>query len=281
MISRKEEVRKLLRLTPEEVINHARNRLIVCKNLNALYECFANDIASEIQENNAQNRSTRLILPVGPSGQYPILANIIKRKKLSLKNCWFFFMDEYCDEFGKSLSLDHPLSFKRILKESFLDKLEKNNDLGLKQVIFPDESNIEKISEKIDEIGGIDTCYGGIGIHGHIAFNEPEPGVAKTDSRKVHLNDFTITINAIRAQIGGNFENFPNEAYTLGMKQILNSRRIRLYCRSDILDWAATILRIALFGEPGEDYPVTLIRNHKNYVIATDWNTLTSPKILI
>jgi glucosamine-6-phosphate deaminase len=190
-------------------------------------------------------------------------------------------MDEYCDEHGKALSINHPLSFKRIAKETFFKNLKKNNNLVPQQIYFPDESNIKEISGIIDGIGGIDTCYGGIGIHGHIAFNEPEPGVAKTDPRKICLNDFTITINAIRAQVGGNLENFPKEAYTLGMKQILNSRRIRLYCRSDILDWATTILRIALLGEPGEDYPVTLIRNHKNYVITTDWNTLFCPKILI
>ena len=55
-------------------------------------------------------------------------------------------------------------------------------------------------------------------------------------------------------------ECFPRDAYTIGMKQILASQHIRLYCRNGTpFDWANTILRIALFGTPGDDYPVTYI----------------------
>jgi hypothetical protein len=65
------------------------------------------------------------------------------------------------------------------------------------------------------------------------------------------------------------------------MKEILGARRIRLYCRNGIdLDWANTILRLALFGEVGDDYPVTHIRNH-DYTIVTDEATLASPKYII
>jgi len=55
------------------------------------------------------------------------------------------------------------------------------------------------------------------------------------------------------------------------MMQILESHEIRLYCRNGTpYDWANTILRIALFAQPEDDYPVTYIRNHPNYVIVTD-----------
>lgn len=281
MINRKEEVRSLMRFTSEEVIEKAGDHLIVCDNLDDLHKRFAENIASEINANNAKNLPTPLILPIGPTGQYPILVKIIRKNNISLKNCWFFFMDEYCDDNGNILSETHPLSFKRIAKSLFINHL-KNNKLKANQVYFPNKRNIEKLSGIISEIGGIDTCYGGIGIHGHIAFNEPQSGIAEMGPRKVKLNDFTVTINAIRARIGGNLENFPREAYTLGMKQILSSRHIRLYCRNGTpFDWANTILRIALFGQPGDDYPVTYIRNHSDYVIVTDKETLATPKILL
>ena len=71
-------------------------------------------------------------------------------------------------------------------------------------------------------------------------------------------------------------------AYTLGMREVLNSNKIRLYCRNGAnFDWANTILRIALFGTPGDDYPVTHMRNHPNYAIITDKDTLATPKNLI
>ncbi len=282
MTNRKEEVRELIQLTTEQVMERAGDHLIVCENLDELHKHFALSIASEIRNNNAKNAPTRLILPVGPIGQYPILAKIINEEHLSLKYTWIFFMDEYCDEYGKAITVDHPLSFKRIAEEKFLNLLGGEHFQVFKRIFIPNESNLDELTEKIEDIGGIDICYGGIGIHGHLAFNEPEEGVANTDFRKVQLNDFTITINSIRAQIGGNLENFPKEAFIVGMKQILNARKLRLYCRNGTpYDWANAILRIALFGAPGDDYPVTHIRNHPDYQIITDEDTLATPKVVL
>ena len=146
-------------------------------------------------------------------------------------------------------------------------------------VVKFDETNINQLAELIEKNGGIDVCFGGIGIHGHVAFNEPEVGVSNSGPRLVDLNDFTTTINAVRSGVGGNLECFPRRAYTLGMQQILGARKIRLYCRNGCeFDWANTILRLALLGEVGEDYPVTHIRSHSDYVITTDSETLLSPR---
>ncbi|TFG28440.1 MAG: hypothetical protein EU532_05280 [Promethearchaeota archaeon] len=282
MVNRKQEVRKLMRLTPEQVIEMAREHLIICENLEQLHLHFANSIASKIRNNNHKDAPTRLILPIGPIGQYPILAKIINKEHLSLKYTWIFFMDEYCNEEGKALNADHPLSFKRIAEEKFLNLLGGEHFQVFKRIFIPNETNLEDLSQKIEQIGGIDVCYGGIGIHGHLAFNEPAPEITKTDFRKVKLNDFTITMNSIRAEIGGDLENFPKEAFTIGMKQILSSRKIRLYCRNGTsFDWANAILRISLLGEPGDDYPVTHIRNHSDYQIITDKQTLATPKNLL
>ena len=282
MKNRSNEVRTLLNLTPEQVIERAGDHLIVCKDLEELYNHFARSIFEEIQYNNTQKKPTKLILPVGPIGQYPILTNMIEKEHLSLEHCWFFFMDEYCDDDGFALPTIHPLSFKRLAKIHFLIPLKDGYGLNDDQIIFPDELNINKISRLIGEIGGIDTCYGGIGIHGHVAFNEPSVNVINSYPRKVELNKYTITMNAIRAQVGGNLENFPKYAFTLGMKQILGAKRIRLYCRNGSpYDWANTILRIALFGGKKGDYPVTFIQDHPDYKIFTDEDTLKSPLNLL
>jgi len=281
MMDRKTEIRRLLKLSPEQVLAQAGHHLIVCEDLDSLHKKFAEDIASEIRANNSKNKKTRLILPVGPTGQYPILAEIINSEKISLSECWFFFMDENCSEDGKALKNEHPLSFKGAAEELFLSRLDDSCGLLFERVIFPDENNISTLAARIDELGGIDTCYGGIGIHGHVAFNEPAPGVKDTDPRQVTLNDFTVTINAVRSHVGGNLECFPRYAFTLGMRQILASRRISLYCRNGCeFDWANTVLRLALFGTPGYDYPVTYIRE-TDFTITTDQQTLASPRHLI
>ncbi len=280
-MKRSEEIRQFNQMTPQQVIARAGDRLVVCDTVADLHQHLADSVFEEIRRNNELGRPTRLILPVGPTGQYPILARRLNETRTSLRDCHFFFMDEYCDEQGAALPSAHPLSFRGIAQALFLDVIADDCQLKRSQVHFPDERNIDALPAVIESLGGIDTCYGGIGIHGHVAFNEPEPGVSNLPSRKVRLNDFTVTINAIRAGVGGNLAGFPRHAYTLGLREILAARRIRLYCRNGIaLDWANTVLRLALFGAPGDDYPVTHIRD-KDHVIMTDRDTLGSPRHLL
>jgi glucosamine-6-phosphate deaminase len=150
-------------------------------------------------------------------------------------------------------------------------------------VIFPNEKNIKEIPGLIKKAGGVETCFAGVGIHGHLAFNEPQSGVQDTEPRLTQLNPFTVTMNAIRAGVGGDIKNFPDRAWTLGMKQCLGARRIRVYCRNDVagLQWANTVLRLAVLGKPGDDYPVTWIRNHSDWKVITDRDTAASPQNLL
>ena len=69
----------------------------------------------------------------------------------------------------------------------------------------------------------------------------------------------------------------------MGMKQCIEARKILIMTRneSSALNWANTIIRIAALGRPGDDYPVTHMRNHKHLRIVTDRNTLKTPKFNI
>ncbi|MCD6219380.1 glucosamine-6-phosphate isomerase [Candidatus Calescamantes bacterium] len=282
-MKRCEEVRKLLSMGPEELVEKANGKLVILDTLDELHEHFARTIAEEIKGNNEKGEPTRLILPVGPTGQYPILAEIINKERISLKNCYFFYMDEYCDDTGKAIPPSHPLSFQGEMEHLFFSRIDSELNIPEGQLIFPSHENIHLLKGKIEEVGGIDTCYGGIGIHGHVAFNEPEPNIRYTDPRLVYLNQYTITINAIRSEVGGDLVNFPRKAVTLGMNQICGARRVRLYCRNDIpgIDWANLVLRLAVLGTPGDDYPVTYLTEHPDYVVVTIKNTAERPKNIL
>jgi len=281
-MTRRQEIRRLLQMSRKQMLDRADRHLLIVPDLKALHRVFAEAIAGEIRGNNKRGRRTNLILPVGPVGQYPLLAEMINAQRISLKRCWFFMMDELCDDDGVALSPDHPLSFRRTFNEQFARRVQREFMIPARQLVFPDHLNIRTLQDRITAVGGIDTCYGGIGLHGHVAYNEPEPNVGDSIPRLVYLNDFTRTINAIRAGVGGNLESYPRKGLTLGMRQILEARRIRLYCRNGIaLDWANTVLRLALFGECGDDYPVTHIRTHKNYMIVTDEDTARRPKVVL
>lgn len=247
------------------------NRLVVVDSLRRLYEIFAELLAQEIDGNNRAGRATRIILPVGPTAQYPAFVRKIIESKLSLKQCHFFFMDEYCDDSGKPLSLEHPVGFRATAERLLFSPLEHKAPklmIPRNQVYFPDPAHPEKTEEQMQAVGGIDTCYGGIGIHGHVAFNEPEEGVEHSETRLVRTNLATKTINMIRSDCGGFFGDFPELAVTIGMKQILRCPRIVLFPRNNIfraggapLQVVNTVVRMAAAGgleaTPGGDYPVS------------------------
>lgn len=277
--TRAREIEHLLSLSREDLLDKAEGGLEVVPDLEALYQHLARSILKEIESNNEEDKKTKLILPVGPTGQYPLLAEMINEKNLKLDDCYFFFMDEYCDSNGIPLPEKHPLSFKGEMRKLFFERLDSKVEVPDDQMVFPDEENLHEIPNIISQVGGIDTCYGGIGIHGHVAFNEPEPGIQNSEPRMVYLNNYTVTINAIRADVGGDLVNFPKKALTIGMNQILRADRVRLYCRNDIpnVDWANTVLRLAVLGNPGEDFPVTFLNRHEDYKVVTDTNTAERP----
>ena len=279
-VKRIDEVRHLLKMPPGTVIKQAGARLRVCDDLEALYGVFAGDIADEICRHNELGKATRMILPATPMSQYAILAEVINRREIDLSRCWFFFVGEYCDASGRALLGDHGLSVKRLARRTFFDRLRSNSGLKKDQIIYPGESNIARVDKMIDKEGRIDTCYCGVGLRGQRGFNEPGLHVGESVSRRAKLSETTRIISVIRGHVAGNLEGFPTEAYTLGMRQILGARKIRIFCRSGSADWANTVLRLALFGEPGDDYPVTHIRHHE-YLITTDRHTLVSPKYII
>ena len=212
------EIRRLNALSTEEVIRRAGGRLTVVESLEALRLHFADSIAATVAANNAAGKPTALILPYGPVGQYPVLRDRIRRDGISLKTCALFFMDDYADEQGNALDAAHPLRFKGA-GEAWLRTIDPQLRPKPENLVFPNEANAAGIAASIERAGGIEVCYGGIGIHGHLAFNEPEPGVRDSGPRLVRLNEFTRTINAIRAGVGGDNQNLPPRACPKRMKQ--------------------------------------------------------------
>ena len=283
-MNRSEEVRKLFAIPVAELEREAKGQLKITRTLDELYEFLAEEMVAEFRKAAAGNRIVSFIMPVGPTQPYRIMAEKINRENLSLGNVRFFFMDEYCTADDKLIPKEHPLSFRGQIGGLFFDRVCPELLMPKEQIIFPAPENLESLPAMIEEAGGIEVCYGGIGIHGHVAFNEPEPGVAETDPRILTINDFTRTIDATRHPgVGGNLENFPRRAITLGMRQCLGARRALLMTRNEspALNWANTILRIAALGEAGDDYPVTHFRKHPNCLIVTDAGTATAPRFNI
>lgn len=279
---------EMLSIATEDLARHAKVGVRVLPNLDALYQDFARTIADEIKAHNAAGEPTRIILPVGPTPHYRILAHISNQEHISWKNVWTFNMDEYLDWQGRPVPVDHPMSFEGYMRANLFELLDKSIAIPQNHIWFPHPFRIDEISEVIARVGGIDTCYGGIGYHGHIAFNEPpisrwytiSPEQFKASKTRVlHLADDTFVVNSL-CGAGGNSAGIPPMAVTLGMKDILSAKRIRLYC--DGGDWQRTVLRLALMHPPCVEYPVTFCQEHADCVITADAYTAapasTAPK---
>ena len=282
---RAREVRRILALEPDEVIKEAKGQLVVFDTLDEVYDYLAEEMVQEFEKAAKGDRIVSFIMPVGPTQPYRLMAEKINYRQISLKNVRFFFMDEYVDdEKDRLIPKSNPLSFRGQIGPLLFDRIRPDLLMPKSQVIFPTPENVKDLPKMIKDAGGIEVCYGGIGIHGHVAFNEPGPGVAKSNPRILDINNFTRTIDATRHPgVGGNLENFPRRAITMGMKQCIEARKILVMTRNEtpFLNWANTIIRIAALGKPGDDYPVTHMRHHKNLRIVTDRNTLKKPKFNI
>jgi glucosamine-6-phosphate deaminase len=298
---RREQLRSLLRIPADAFVRRYAPRISVVENLRRLYEVFAELLAQEIEGNNREGARTKIILPMGPTGQYPIFLKIVLESKLGLNNCHFFFMDEYCYDNGRPFGLEHPLGFRSTVERLLFGPLEKQAPelmIPREQIYFPDPEHPERTQGKMDAVGGVDTCYGGIGIHGHVAFNEPEEGVEHSETRVIRTNLATKTINMIRSGCGGFYGDYPEAAVTIGMKQILQCRRIVLFPRNNIfradgapLQCVNAIVRVASAGgidvTPGGDYPVSFCgarepgNPQRELKVFTTRDALAPPKVTI
>ena len=108
MVPGKSPLDRLMEMPVAELEAKARLKFRLLPDVPALLEHFARSIAEEIKAHNARGEPARLILPVGPTGQYPILAEITNRERISWKNVFIFQMDEFLDWQGRPIPVSHP-----------------------------------------------------------------------------------------------------------------------------------------------------------------------------
>jgi glucosamine-6-phosphate deaminase len=260
----------------DELRRRARIPFRLLPGIPSLLTHFAESIASQIRAANEEGRPARLILPVGPVRQYPILAAITNRERISWRNVWVFQMDEFLDWQGRPIPESDPLSFTGYLKRELFGQIDPELAMPPAQHVVPHPFRIGEFSDRLGEAGGADCCFGGIGYHGHVAFNEPvisrwfrvtEAQLRESLTRVVALGDDSIVVQSIHSA-GGDSHAIPPMAVTCGMRDILAARRIRLYCAAG--ERHRAIFRIAVAGAVTPDYPVTLVQGHPDAEVLTD-----------
>lgn len=269
---------KYYQLSAQELGNGAK---IPLKKLGDSSEVFceiALEMVNEIEKNNAEGRRTVFICPVGPVGQYPIFVHLVNERLLSLQNVWFINMDEYLDRDGSWIDESSKLSFRGFMKRDVYGKIAPELVMPESQRIFPDPHDVERIPKLIEELGGVDVAFGGIGINGHLAFNEPQDELtpdefAQLRTRVLPISRETRVANAI-GDLGGAIDAMPAHCVTIGMHEILSAKKVRL---GVFRDWHRSVVRQAAYGEVSARFPVTLLQRHPDACIYVNANAAQQP----
>ena len=225
-------------------------KLIVLKNKKEVAEKTASIIEKEIKNNpyivlGLATGSTMIPL-------YKTLAKLHKKNKIDFSKVKTFNLDEYL-----KLKKEDKSSYHHYMKKNLFNK----TNIDINNTFFPSK-NVKSYEKKIEKEGGIDLLILGIGINGHIGFNEPNSN-QKSKTRVVNLTKNTISSNSkfFPKKL------VPKRAITMGISTILKSRKIILLATGKS---KADIIKKTLKSEPTPKIPSTFLKKHKNVLFIID-----------
>jgi glucosamine-6-phosphate deaminase len=271
-----------LDIAPDKLGSGTPVRVRVVGDMKALAQDFAETMLDEIVSAAKRGKPATFIIPVGPVDQFPILADMINKQRVDCRDVCMINMDEYLTEDDRWIDVDHPLSFRGFMNRLFYDRLDPELAPKSSHRVFPDPFDGAAIGKLIASRGGVDACFGGIGINGHIAFNEPpEPGenvsneqFAALPTRVLILSRETRTINSVT--VGGEMAVIPKRAVTVGMKECLLARKMRFYCNRP---WQSAVVRRVLHGPMTAACPASFLRTHPDAQIGVADYVAAKPEI--
>ena len=252
----------------EQLLAAPRLPITVMEDNAAVFRAIAREMADEIKRKTALGERTVFICPVGPVGQYPYFVDIVNGEDISLSNVWFLNMDEYLTDEKEWVDKSHPLSFRGFMDRAVYTRIRPELVMPEEQRIFPDPRDPENMWRVIERLGGVDICFGGIGINGHVAFNEARDELTPDQfralpTRVLEISRETRTANAI-GDLNGAVDDMPRWCVTIGMKEIFSARKVRLGC---FRDWHRAVARHAAYGEVSAHFPVTLLQQHPDALL--------------
>jgi len=245
-------------------------KFIFFPDLDAQNEHFARTLVDRMGADAAEGKPTRLILPTGPI-HYEAFVALVNSERVSMENLWVVMMDEFCDEDDNCIPEDHPLSFRKFITGLLLEGIDAPLRMKPERLHFPDAREPEATTQLVEDIGGIDISYAGIGIDGHLAFNEPptceaeatEQNIRHSRTRVIDVAIQTITQYAMAAT-SGNLDLVPRRAVTVGAEEILSATELHVYL---LRNWHAGVMRKALFGPVTPWFPCSYMQTHPNVTV--------------
>ncbi len=215
------------------------------------YSDLSREAARLVEEAIRANPRLVLCIPAGrtPRGMYRELIRTHRENRLDFSRVSLFQLDEYA-----GLRAGHPETFRVYLWREFLNYI----NVRRANVYVPDEN----YEETIRRAGGLDLLISGIGVNGHVAFNEPG---SPFDSRTRIVDLAESTVDLIKDKFSP--EELPRRAVTMGLATILDARRIVLLASGTS---KAHILSRALTQAITPEVPASALRMHPDVTVIAD-----------
>ena len=224
----------------------------------------AQQIANLIREKQAANQPCVLGLATGstPKSLYAELVRLHTEDGLSFNNVIAFNLDEYYP-----IEPDAIQSYHRFMKQQLFDKIDIDpTNCHIPDGTTPKETikqHCAAYEQRIADVGGIDLQILGIGVNGHIGFNEPGSSVF-TKTRLTTLTNSTRLANSYEF---ANISAVPRLAITMGIGTILKAKKIIL------MAWGPTkapVIQQSVEGDDTEHVPASLLQNHDDVMFVID-----------
>jgi len=207
-------------------------------------------IAKKIKEfNPSPEKKFVLGLPTGstPLQMYKRLIQFNKEGIISFKNVITFNMDEYV-----GLPKTHHI----------LNGMAKNYN-----------EECRKYEEKILEVGGIDLFLGGVGVDGHIAFNEPGSSF-KSRTREKQLTEDTIIANS--RFFNNDITKVPQSALTVGVSTIMDAKEVLIMVEGNN---KARALHMGIEEGINHMWTISALQLHEKAIIVADEDACAELKV--
>ena len=201
-----------------------------------------------------------------PVGTYEKLVERYNEGDLDFSEVTSVNLDEY-----RGLPKEHPESYWSFMHRNLFDKV----NIDPAKINLPDGTNPDaedacaKYNQIIHAVGGIDLQLLGIGHDGHIGFNEP----GEAFELETHCVDLTQeTIEANKRFFDGNVDLVPKQAYTMGIKTIMQARKVLMVANGK---GKAEIIKKAFFGPVTPEVPASILQMHPDFILVGDEEALS------
>jgi glucosamine-6-phosphate deaminase len=232
---------------------------ILASDADAMGQWVAERAASDLRQAISDQGSAAIVVATGAS-QFTVLENLIRQSDIDWSVVHGFHLDEYI-----GLSMDHPASFCKYLKERFVDRVGLADFQYLHGDQDPEET-IERVGELLSQTA-IDLALVGIGENGHLAFNDPPADFETRTPYLIVELDQPCRLQQVGEGWFDSLADVPTRAISMSVSQIMSAKRI--YCSVPDARKADAVRR-TLEDPITPDIPASILRKHDQAVLVID-----------